>query len=49
MITLDQVSKCYRLYRRPSHRLLEMLTGRRGRWGDEFWALRDVTMSVGEG
>src|SRR5690349_4304924 len=48
-ISIQSVSKCYRLYDRPAHRLLEALrfTGRR--LHHPFWALRDVAFDVPHG
>jgi lipopolysaccharide transport system ATP-binding protein len=44
------LGKLYRIYRRPQDRLKHMLLGRFGRrWGEEFWALRDVSFEVARG
>src|ERR1017187_6792176 len=48
LVLLQNVSKLYRLYRRPSDRLREMLPGVRPRHTD-FWALRDIGFSVEKG
>ncbi|QDU67275.1 ABC transporter ATP-binding protein [Engelhardtia mirabilis] len=47
-IVADGVSKCYRLYQKPMHRLLDSLHigGPRYR---EFWALREVYLDVRKG
>src|ERR1051326_3435396 len=45
---LQNVSKLYRLYPRPSDRLREMLPGSPVRHSD-FWALRDISFSVERG
>ncbi|MGH9594942.1 MAG: ATP-binding cassette domain-containing protein, partial [Bryobacteraceae bacterium] len=42
MLRVQNVSKSYRFYRRPLDRLL-------GSPSSEFWALRDVTLSVERG
>lgn len=49
MILVQSVSKVYRLYNRPSDRILELfsLTGRP--LHKEFWALRDVSLRVERG
>jgi len=47
-ISVESVSKCYRLYERPVHRLLEALRFG-GRLHHPFWALRDVTFDVPAG
>ena len=42
MLQVQNVSKLYRLYRKPSDRLF-------GKVATEFWALRDVSLSVERG
>lgn len=48
-LSVEGVSKQYRIYGRPADRLKETLT--RGRWKThrEFWALRDVSFEVDQG
>jgi lipopolysaccharide transport system ATP-binding protein len=48
-IVVSGVSKSYRRYARPWHRLGEWLSGGRLVWHEAFWALRDVTFSVAAG
>jgi len=48
LVLVRNVSKLYRLYRRPSDRLREMLPGSRPLHTD-FWALRDIDFSVEKG
>ena len=48
MVLVQNVSKLYRLYRRPSDRLRELLPGARKRHTD-FWALRDIGFSLEKG
>src|SRR5438067_11409619 len=48
MLLLQNVSKLYRLYRRPSDRLREMLPAAKPRHTD-FWALKDITFEVEKG
>ncbi|HLK65087.1 MAG TPA: ABC transporter ATP-binding protein [Bryobacteraceae bacterium] len=48
MVLLQNVSKLYRLYRRPSDRLRELLPGSEPRHTD-FWALREISFSVEKG
>lgn len=43
------VGKAYHLYRRPEDRLKQMLFGWRRRYFEEFWALRDISLSISQG
>ncbi|UKJ78183.1 ABC transporter ATP-binding protein (plasmid) [Azospirillum brasilense] len=43
------VSKCYHIYSRPQDRLLQLLLGRKRRFYKEFWALKDVNLTVRRG
>src|SRR5829696_3173633 len=49
VLSVEGVSKQYRIYERPADRLKETLT--RGRWKQhrEFWALRDVSFELEKG
>lgn len=49
VLSVENVSKQYRIYGRPADRLKETLT--RGRWKrhTEFWALRDVSFELESG
>jgi lipopolysaccharide transport system ATP-binding protein len=44
LIEVRNVSKCFRVYSKPSDVLKEFVTGRT--YGDDFWALRDVSLTV---
>jgi len=48
-LSVEGVSKQYRIYQQPADRLKEMVS--RGRWKShrEFWALRDVSFEVEQG
>src|SRR6516225_4674145 len=48
MVLVQNVSKLYRLYRRPSDRLREMLPAAALRHTD-FWALKDISFAVEKG
>jgi lipopolysaccharide transport system ATP-binding protein len=48
LVLVQNVSKLYRLYRRPSDRLRELLPGTEPRHSD-FWALRDISVEVARG
>lgn len=49
MLRIQNVSKVYRLYRRPLDRLTEILPFTPHHPPKEFWALRDVNLSVERG
>lgn len=48
-IRLDHVSKIYQIYKRPEDRLKQSLFRHRRRYYEEFWALRDISLSVERG
>ncbi len=48
MVLVQNVSKLYRLYRRPSDRLRELVPGARPLHTD-FWALRDIGFTLDKG
>ena len=48
-VSLEGVSKRYRMFPRPWDRLVETLSLGRAERGREFWALKDVNLSVGPG
>lgn len=43
------LSKCYHVYDKPHHRLLQMLTGKGKRFFREFWALKDIDLEIRKG
>ena len=46
---VQNVSKLYRLYNRPSDRLIELMPFRRRKYHSDFWALRNVNFGVEAG
>ena len=48
-IKASGLSKCYRLYAKPSHRLKQVLPWQREQLYQEFWALHDVSFSLPKG
>lgn len=48
-INVDRISKKFRLFHERPRSLKEMVTSRRRRSFDEFWALRDVSFTVAPG
>jgi teichoic acid transport system ATP-binding protein len=49
MITVQNASKLYRIYDRPSGRLKAILLRGRRKYHRDFWALEDVSLEVGTG
>lgn len=49
MVLVQNVSKLYRLYNRPSDRLLELLPFRKTPLYSNFWALKNVSFTVSPG
>ncbi|WP_337244465.1 ABC transporter ATP-binding protein [Luteimonas sp. gir] len=49
IIDASGVGKCYQIYERPSHRLLQGLFGDSKRFYREFWALRGIDLQVRRG
>jgi ABC-type polysaccharide/polyol phosphate transport system ATPase subunit len=48
-VSLRNVSKMYRLFDSPKHRMLEALHPFRKKYHHEFWALRDVNLDIPRG
>lgn len=48
-IKVESLSKCYHIYDKPRDRLKQMLARGEKQFFREFWALRDVSFSVGRG
>lgn len=49
VLLAHNLGKCYRLYRRPLHRLWQCFWGRRRCYHEDFWALRGVDLEVRRG
>src|SRR5215813_10806639 len=49
IIQADKVSKCFRIYKRPSDHLLELLTFGKRRYHEPFWAVRDASVTIDRG
>lgn len=49
IIHASGLGKCYHVYERPSHRLLQGLLGGSRRYYNEFWALRNIDLTVRRG
>ena len=48
VLSVSNLSKCYQIYDRPRHRLMQSIFRRR-KYFREFWALRDVSLEVKRG
>ena len=48
-IQVNDLGKCFHIYDKPNHRLLQMFCGGRKQFYKEFWALRDVSFSIKRG
>ncbi len=48
VIEVNGLSKCYQSYRKPIHRLWQSLFPN-NRWYSEFWALKDINLTVTKG
>lgn len=49
VIEVNNVSKFFEIYRKPSHRLWQMISRGRRQFYEPFWALRDISFSMGRG
>jgi ABC-type polysaccharide/polyol phosphate transport system ATPase subunit len=48
-IKVSNVSKCYQIYGKPHHRLLQSIFFHRRTYYRDFWALRDISVEVKRG
>ncbi len=48
-IKAQGLSKCYQMYSKPHFRLLQMLAGRYRQYYQEFWALKDISLTINKG
>lgn len=46
LIDVNNVSKCYHLYRRPRDRLLQSFFRGRKKFHNEFWALQNISLQI---
>jgi len=49
IVDARNVGKCYHVYERPSHRLLQGIVGSARRYYTEFWALRGADLKIAPG
>lgn len=48
-IRVEHLGKCYQIYDKPQHRLLQMLVRNRKQYFRDFWALKDISFEVKKG
>jgi len=48
-IEVQNLSKCYRIYNQPQHRLLQMVDPRDKKYYREFWALNNISFQIKKG
>lgn len=48
-VNVEGLSKCYRIYEHPRHRLLQTLWGNRRQYYKEFWALHELSFQLQRG
>jgi len=48
-INVENLGKCYQIYDRPQHRLLQMIVRNRKQYFREFWALKDISFDIRKG
>lgn len=48
-IIVNNLAKCFQIYDKPRDRLLQMLAFGKQKYYREFWALRDISFSIGKG
>lgn len=48
-LNVDDLSKCYQIYRKPSDRLKQMMFRGKRRFYEEFWALNGITFELKKG
>jgi len=48
-IKLQGISKCFHIYDKPHHRLMQGLLGGRRQYFKEFWALKDISFEIKKG
>lgn len=48
-IEVANISKCYEIYEKPHHRLLQIMLRNKRQYYREFWALNDINFSVAPG
>lgn len=49
VLSVNNVSKCFNIYKKPSHRLFQMLLKSRKKLHEEFWALKNINFDITRG
>jgi lipopolysaccharide transport system ATP-binding protein len=48
-ISVENLSKCFHIYSKPSDRLKQMLFGGKKQYFNEFWAVKDISFDIKKG
>lgn len=48
-LRLESISKCFQIYEKPHHRLLQGIFRGRRKYYREYWALRDISFTINRG
>src|SRR5262249_46170124 len=49
IVSAQQISKCFRIYRHPSDHIKELLSFGRRRYHEPFWAVKEIDLSIERG
>lgn len=49
VIRAEKISKCYHIYEKPSHRLMQAIWRERRRYYREFWAVENISFEIRKG
>lgn len=49
LLTVSNLSKCYRVFSKPKDRIKQAFWGRRRRYYTDFWALKDINIRLSHG
>ncbi len=48
-LKLENISKCFQIYEKPHHRLLQGISRGKKQYYKEYWALRDLSFTINRG
>lgn len=49
VLTVSSLGKCYRVYNEPKDRIKQAFWGKRRRYYEDFWALKNISLEVSQG